>query len=141
MVNYLAVLVAAIAAYVVGFLWYGPVFGKKWMALMGLSEKDKEKAKQKGMAKAYVATFVSMLVMAYVLGSLMGPVLTLFAAYTGLGALTGAVGGAFVWLGFFATTMLGKVFWEGKSWTLYVLDAGHYLVTLVVMGAILGAWR
>ncbi|HLD39833.1 MAG TPA: DUF1761 family protein, partial [Candidatus Nanoarchaeia archaeon] len=35
MANYLAVLVAAIAAYVVGFLWYGPVFGKKWMALMG----------------------------------------------------------------------------------------------------------
>jgi len=107
---------------------------------MGLSEKDKEKAKQKGMTTAYVATFFSMLVMAGVLANLMGPILSVFAKTTGLGALTGAVGGAFVWLGFIATTQLGKVFWEGKSWALYALDAGHYLVTLVVMGAILGAW-
>ena len=132
-VNYLAVLVAAIAAYVVGFLWYGPVFGKKWIVLMGFTEKAMEKAKQKSMIGAYLGTFLSMLVMAYVLA--------IFIGFMGYYPTAGIQVGVVTWLGFIATTMLGKVFWENKSWFLYILDAGHYLVTLVMMGAILGAWR
>ena len=132
-VNYLAVLVAAIAAYVVGFLWYGPVFGKKWIVLMGFTEKAMEKAKQKSMIGAYLGTFLSMLVMAYVLA--------IFIGFMGYYPTAGIQVCVVTWLGFIATTMLGKVFWENKSWFLYILDAGHYLVTLVMMGAILGAWR
>ena len=132
MVNYLAVLVAAVVAHVVGFLWYGPLFGKKWMSLMKLTDKDKEKAKQKGMAKTIIGSFLSTLVMAYILALLVG--------YAGLNPVTGAATGALAWVGFLATSQLGMVFWENKPWSLYFLSTGHYLVTLVVMGAILGAW-
>ena len=132
-VNHFAVLLAAIAAYVVGFLWYGPIFGKKWMALMGFTEKDKEKVKQKGMVKMYAGSFLTTLVMAYVLA--------IFIGFMGYYPTAGIQVGVVTWLGLIATTMLGKVFWESKPWALYVLDAGHYLVTLAIMGAILGAWR
>ena len=132
MVNYLAVLVAAVAAYGLGFLWYGPLFGKKWMQLMNLTDKDKEKAKQKGMVKAYVATFVTTLVTAYVLAW--------FVGYVEMTPAGGAMTGALAWLGFLATSEIGMVFWENKPWALYALNTGHSLLSLVVMGAIVGAW-
>ena len=128
MVNYLAVLVAAVAAHVLGFLWYGPLFGKKWKSLMKVTEKDKHK----GMAKTMVGSFLSTLVMAYVLAW--------FVGYVGLSPMAGAMTGAAAWLGFLATSQMGMVFWENKPWSLYLLSTGHYLVSLVVMGAIVGAW-
>ena len=132
MVNYLAVLVAAVAAYGIGFLWYGPLFGKKWMALMKVSDKDIEKAKQKGMAKSYAITFVTTLVTAYVLAW--------FVAYVGMTPAGGAMTGALIWLGFMATSGVGMVLWDNKPWALYALNMGHSLLSLVVMGLIVGAW-
>ena len=135
---YLAVVIAAVAAQVLGFLWYGPLFGKKWMSLMKFTDKDMEKAKEKGMAKTYLMSFVASLVTAAVLSQLVGPFLTVFGAYTGFSALTGAAGGALVWLGFVATKSLSSVFWEGKSWKLYFLNTAYDLVNLLLMGAIVG---
>jgi|SRR3989344_4496687 len=132
MINYLAVLVAAIAAHVLGFLWYGPLFGKKWMQLMKLTDKDKEKAKQKGMATAMVGSFLSTLVMAGVLAFLVD--------LAGASVANGLMLGFLTWLGFLATSQMGMVFWENKPWALYMLQTGHYLVSLLVMGAILGVW-
>lgn len=137
MVNYLAVVVAAIATHVLGFLWYGPLFGKKWMQLMKLTDKDKEKAKQKGMAKVMVGSFVASLVTAGVLAFLIDQLVVNLAEGNALG---GSLIGALVWLGFVATKALGSVFWEGKSWKLYFLNTAHDLVSLLLMGAILGAW-
>ena len=48
-VNYLSVLVATIAGMVVGFIWYGPLFGKTWIRLTKFSQTDINKAKEKGM--------------------------------------------------------------------------------------------
>jgi len=39
-INYLAVLVAAIASMALGFLWYGPLFGNQWKKLMGFTDKS-----------------------------------------------------------------------------------------------------
>ncbi len=100
---------------------------------MKFTPKAMEKAKQRSMIGAYLGTFLSMLVMAYVLA--------IFIGFMGYYPMAGIQVGIVTWLGFIATTMLGKVFWENKSWALYLLDAGHYLVTLMMMGAILGAWR
>lgn len=44
-VNYLAVLVAAIASMILGYLWYGPLFGNMWKQLMGFTDKDMKKMK------------------------------------------------------------------------------------------------
>ena len=66
-------MVAAVAAHVLGFLWYGPLFGKKWASMMKFTEKNKEKAKGKGMAKLYVLSFIGSLVTAFVLSLFIGP--------------------------------------------------------------------
>lgn len=137
----LGIIIAAVAAQGLGFLWYGPLFGKTWMGLMGLTEKDKEKAKQQGMAKTFVMSFVASLVTATVLNFL--TIESGFVDITGAApALVNALGAmliaALVWLGFVATKSLGSVFWEGRSWKLYFFNTAHDLVSFLVMGAIVG---
>jgi len=61
-------LVAAIAGMLIGAFWYSPLlFGKLWMRLSGLTEKQLNEAKKKGMGKLYFIAFIGILVMSYVL--------------------------------------------------------------------------
>ena len=136
MVNYIAIVVAALAAHVLGYLWYGPLFGKKWMQLMKLTDKDKEKGKHKGMAKLMAISFIGSLVTAAVLSLFIGPGFGDVKS----GMINGAIVAALVWIGFMATKALGGVLWEGKSWKLYFLNVSYDLVSLLLMGVILGAW-
>lgn len=133
-INYLAVIVAAIASMVIGMAWYSPMlFGKQWMELIGISVKDMEAAKKKGMSKTYALAFVSSLVMAYVLAH--------FVDYAMASSLAdGAMAGFWVWLGFVATVSLSSVLWDCKPWKLYFINVGYHLVQLVVMGEILTLW-
>ncbi|HLC90318.1 MAG TPA: DUF1761 domain-containing protein [Candidatus Nanoarchaeia archaeon] len=130
MVNYLAVLVAAVVSFLVGWVWFSkPVFGKVWMSLMGL----KKEPKHEGMAKNLVIGFLGTLVTAYVLAY--------FVDMLGyMTALSGMMVGFWAWLGFVATTTVGGVLWENKPWSLWLLNNGHNLVTLLITGAIVGAW-
>lgn len=132
-VNYLAVLASAVVGMILGALWYGPLFGKRWAKLMEWSEKDIKKAKQKSMAKSYIAAFVGIVVFAYVLALMI----------VNLGAATlaeGFVVAFLLWLGFIATSMLSSVIWEGKRVELYVIGIGHHLVVFLVMSAIFVFW-
>ena len=132
-VNYLAVLAAAAASMVIGFLWYGPLFGKQYMKLMKVDDKKLKAAKKKGMGKSYALTFLTSLITGYVLAN--------FVGYLGAStASEGAVLGFLVWIGFFATTQLGIVIWEGKPVKLYFLKTLNELATLAAMGAILAVW-
>ena len=130
-INLLAVLVAGIASMVVGALWYSQLlFGKIWMQLMGFNEKKLAEAKKKGMAKSYIITFISSLLTAYILAH--------FVKYVQAATIADSLVLAFwIWLGFFATTMLGSILWEGKPLKLYVINILHYLVSLSVMSIIL----
>ena len=129
-INYIAVLVAAVAYMVLGMLWYSPSgFGKKWMRLVGLSKSDLKKQQKKG-KKCMIWAFVAALVMAYVLAFFV----KLVGATT---IVTGAEVGFWAWLGFVATTSMGIVLWEGKPKELYILNNAFYLISLVIMGAIL----
>lgn len=134
MVNYLAVLVAGIASVVVGFLWYGPLFGRTWMKLMNFSSKDMDDAKKKGMAKKYVIMIINTLVMTYILA--------LFLDFTSAVTLSRGILIAFlIWLGFIATITLGSVLWEGKSVKLYFINVIYNLVSIIISGIILTLWR
>lgn len=136
-VNYVAVLVAAVVNMVLGFLWYGPLFGKQWMAMMGWSQADMEKAKAKGMGKSYTIMTIGSLVMAYVLAHS----LVFASTYTAtVGVAAGFMVGFWTWLGFVAPVTVGTVLWDGKPWKLWFLNAGYYLVALVLMGIILAVW-
>lgn len=124
---------------VLGFLWYGPLFGKQWSELMGWGPMTPEKMaemKKKAMP-GYIATFVGALIMAYVLAH----GLTFGNVYLGTGGISGGLQGAFwYWLGFIAPVTIGVVFWDGKPWKLWFINAGYYLVGLLVMGLILALW-
>ena len=133
-INYLAVLAAGVSNMILGALWYGPLFGKMWMRLMGLSDDRLNELKNRGMGKLYASAFLMALVMAFVLAH--------FAAVWGAVTVHGAFLLAFwVWLGFIVTTMINSVLWEGKSMKLYFVNIGYQLVALKVMALILVLWR
>lgn len=136
-VNYVAVLVCAIVAMIIGSLWYGPVFGKQWMALMGITKEQLEKGKKANMTKQYIFLFISTLVMAFVLSHM----LVFASAYMHeTGTSAGLMTGFWNWLGFIAPVTLGSVLWERRPWTLWVLNNAYQLLTLCVMGVILANW-
>lgn len=130
-INYLAVLIAAMASMVVGSIWYAePVLGKKWMALMG---KKKEDIKKDEAMKAIGLSFVLSFVMSYVLAHIID-----YAEATTWSE--GAVTGFWVWLGFVATAMITNALFEGKKMALVWIFLGNSLLTLLAMGIILAVW-
>lgn len=133
-VNLLAVVVAGVLGMAIGAAWYSPMlFGKRWMKESGMTDEDMARAKAKGMGKSYALGLVSALVMAYILA--------MFVHMDGARDVAGGAALAFwLWLGFVATVMLSSVLWENKSWTLYAINAGYYLVSLLVMATVLVLW-
>ena len=127
-VNWVAILISAVAAMVLGFVWFGPMLlGKQWMKEAGVTEAQAKKANGTTM---YVLMFVAAVVEAYVLSIVLG----LMGTLTLMSAATGAF---WVWLGFIAATMVGSVLAEGKSWTYFAIVAGYQLVLVVIMSAII----
>ncbi len=133
-VNYLAVFAAAVSSMIIGSLWYGPIFGKKWMALSGISMGS---GKPSGMGKSYALMFVGSLVTAYALSHF----LVFASAYMNAsGASAGIMAGFWAWLGFIAPVTLGSVLWERKPWSLWVLNNAYRRLSLLVAGVILALW-
>jgi len=137
-INWLAVVVCVVVAMVVGFVWFGPkTFFPMWWKAIGKPE-NAEPGSGMSMALMWplvvIAAFVEavfMSLMVHAMGSMMPGGATL---------ASGATAGFFLWLGFVATTSLtNKLFANQlKAW---VLEMGSHLVTMVLMGAILGAWH
>lgn len=133
-VNYLAVLVAAILNMALGALWYSPaVFGKAWMELVGITP-EAAQTRMAGMRRAYSLTFVASFLMAYALARVLW-----YAKVTTVGG--GVMIGLLAWIGFVATTHGTNCLFEGKPFRLFTINTGYYLVTLVIMGALLAVWR
>lgn len=135
-INYFAVLASAVASFVLGFLWYEPLFGKQWKALMGFTDESMKAMKMMPL-QATIGGFIASLVMAYVLAHS----LVFAAAYLGVsGIKAGLQGGFWNWLGFVAPVTLGAILWEGKPWKLWFLNNAYWLLSLLIMGAILALW-
>lgn len=129
-VNYVAVLISALASMVIGFAWYSPVlFGKPWMKYAKLDEKKLKKA-QKTMPKTYGVSLLATLVTAYALALLLNATLVVDI---GEGLMVSGV----IWLGFVTTTMLTSVLFAEMPWGLFLINSGYQLVSFLVMGAIL----
>ncbi len=135
-INYWAVLGAAVASFVLGALWYGPVFGKPWIRLMGFTP-ESMKAMKMTPTKAMIGIFIGSLLTSYVLAH----AIVFGIAYTGIaGALGGMMAGFYYWLGFALPLTATAYLVEGKSAKLWFLNAAYYLVSFLIAGAILGAW-
>lgn len=138
-VNYWAILACGVGAMVLGTLWYGPLFGRQWMAIMGITQADMEAAQKDktAMYKSYGIMFAGALVMAFVLarGIAFGN------AYLGADDVgTGLISAFWFWAGFVAPVTLGPVLWEKKPWTLWFVNAGYYLALLLAMAVIITLW-
>ncbi|MBI3366671.1 DUF1761 domain-containing protein [Candidatus Roizmanbacteria bacterium] len=137
-VNYLAVVGAAVVSMIIGSLWYGPLFGKLWMKEMGMGKQKMNDAMKNGMAKTYGLMFLGSLVMSFVLAHA-----TIFAAsyFKIEGVTAGLMSGFWNWLGFVAPVTLGSFLWEGKSFKLWLMNNGYYLMTLLAMGTVVSVWK
>ena len=137
-ISYLAVLVAAVAGWLVGAVYY-TVFSAPWMAAQGKTKEDfrREMEGKSGAAKAFpfVGAFVAEVIMAWMLAGVLG--------HLGSGQVTlmnGVISGAFLWFGFVLTTVAVNNMFAGKKAALTVIDSLHWLAVLVVMGGVIGAF-
>ena len=134
-INYWTVVTAAAANVFVGFLWYGPLFGKTWASMAGVDLSKRPPGSK--IAKSMFFMIAGSLIMAWVLDHAL-----IFANfYLGSsGPASGLMVGALNWLGFIVPVTLGVVLWENKPWKLFILNAAYYLAALCLMGLILAAW-
>lgn len=131
-INVWAVLVAGLASFIIGWLWYGPLFGKLWMELHGFTP---EKLREGGglpmpfiMIVNYVATALAALSIAMFIGA---------EATMSFGIFAGLMIAIF-WIG---TSRLNDVLYERQPFKLYLINLGYNVVIYVIMGAVLGAWH
>ena len=131
-INYAAVAVIVILLHVLGFLWYGPILGDKWMALVGLDAAVVE-ANPPG-AYIWISNFIATVI----------PVVVLAWLFTKLGvesAVQGALYGLILAFSFnFLARMTSNLFAQAPyelSW----ITGGFDMVAMTLTGLILGAWR
>jgi len=132
-INPLAVLAAATANVVMGAMWYNApfMFNRVWLANIGKT------------AAQVQADFSILKLLVAVIGALViAVILAVFIAWAEADTLLkGALVGGLAAIGFSAATSGIKGAFEGRPLTLWLINAGHDIVTLVIMGALLGLWH
>lgn len=130
-INLTATIVAALLSMVVGFVWYSTQgFGKPWMKETGLKMKDAEQ----GSGSGYALTMAGALVEAFVLAH--------FIDFTNSTTwVDGAVTGMWIWVGFVAYALGVNYIFAKRSFNLWLIDSGYFLVLLMLQGAVLAVWR
>jgi Protein of unknown function (DUF1761) len=134
--NYLAVLLAALASFAFGAVWYGAL-AKPWLAARDLAPGVPPAARLGPIPLAYLLALLAELVMAWMLA---GVLLHLARGGLAPSPRTGAIAAGFLWLGFVATTLIVNHAFQGAKTTLTLIDGGHWLGVLLLQGTILGAW-
>ncbi|MCX6154947.1 MAG: DUF1761 domain-containing protein [Candidatus Kapabacteria bacterium] len=138
-INMAAVLVSVVANYIIGAIWYMPLFGKIWGREMGYDPnmKPDKKLMYKGMIYMIIGNFLFAWVFAhnteawrFVPG--MNEMSTFSKAFSSA---------FFTWLGFYLPGFLSSTVWERKSWTLFFINSSYQFIALIVVSMILTYWR
>jgi hypothetical protein len=134
-ISMVAILVAVVANFFVGFLWYTPLFGKAWAKEMGIdmTVKPPGSVMARGMIMMVIGTFFQAYVFAHNIGawtyvpgtSTMSPIESILMA------------SVFTWLGFYMPVDLNRVAWEKASWKLFAINTGYHFVSVLVAATIL----
>lgn len=130
-INFPAVFVAALSAFFIGWIWYGPLFGRQWMKLHGFTQADIQKGilpMPAIMGINYLATVLAAFSLAMFLGAEADFTFGIFA-------------GLMIAIFWIATSRLNDVLYERKPMGLFWINVGYNVVIYVVMGAIIGAWK
>jgi Protein of unknown function (DUF1761) len=130
-VNYFAVVIATLAGFGLGAVWY-MILSRPWLHAVGKTEAE---LKKEGPAQAlpFVIALVALFVMALMLAGVMGHI-------GDISIRGGAISGFFVWLGFVITTMGVNHAFSGAPTKLTLIDGGYWLAVLLIQGAVIGAF-
>ena len=140
-VNHLALAACVVLGMFVGFLWFGPLFGKSWAKHMGMEDMPQPDGGQ--MAKSMLLFALGNLLIAFVLvHSLEVWRPSVWGVGTDQPSYIYALNGAlFTWIGFFIPLQIGRVAWEKRGWGLVAINASFDLVRLLIFAFILAYWR
>ena len=130
--NYLAILIAAVACFLFEAGWYS-YFLQAWLAGIGRTQQLLDHT---GVNQAF--QFGTALVSAAVIATAISCVTQLTGPQT---ALRGIKVAALLWLGFVLTTWSTEYVFEVRPWSLLGINAGFWLLGMILMGAIVGAWK
>lgn len=131
--NFWAICAGAVASFVLSGVWYTFLFGKPWLAALGISYEDVEDSGIP-MGRALMGTLVASFLAS-------GCLALLFSGWEAPPWHEVFVIAGLVWLGFSMTPMLKRAFWEDRPWTLIAIDGGFELVSILSIAAIVVAWR
>lgn len=133
-INYIAVMLATLSTLVVGFIWYAPpVFGRVWMREARVNPTGGRKS---AVRPVIVSTLVSFLT-AWVLA---GATWLAYDFYEGSFLVNALLTAVILWAGFTAARFVVHDQFDNRTWKLTALNAGHDLVTVLVMALIIGVW-
>ena len=136
-INYIAVVVAGVASFAFGAVYY-MTLARPWMAAIGKTE---EQVKSESSPVVYIVAIISQLVMAFMLAGVLGHMIPLGSGDAAAPSVTlanGLITGFCIWLGFVLTTMLINHGFQGQKRALSVIDGGHWLGVLFLQGAVIG---
>ena len=129
-INWLSVIVATLASFAVGSLWYsGALFGKAWQKDLGLSD---EKIRSANMGAIFGSAFVLQFISVLILELFIGKDASL--SY-------GLTAGLLVGIGWVATSFGTNYLYARKTFRLFLIDAGYFVVFFSLAGLILGVWK
>lgn len=129
-VNYLAIAVAVVAAFIVSNAWY-IVFGEQYAELSAAARAAA--GARPPLGKILVELARSLVVAAVLAGFAAGLGVTTWAGALGLGLVT--------WIGFPVVLLAGSVQWENVPWRLAAIHAGDWLVKLLLISCLVSLWR
>lgn len=136
-VNYGAIVVGAIASMIIGGVWYGPLFGRTWMKIIGVNPDSAEERKtmQKGVGLLYGIQFVLTLFQVLVLAHLI-------ADTTRVGGIERSL---WIWAAFVVPTLAGTIMWTSEKGGMkrlrFFIQGGYQLIVFVVYGVLLQLWK
>ncbi|WP_339763696.1 DUF1761 domain-containing protein [uncultured Hoeflea sp.] len=126
--NYLAILVAAIVAFIIGAIYYGAL-GKRWMKAAGIDPSGPKPA----MAGLLINSFIMELILAFVTAGVIGHL-----GFDQVNLLNGVISGLVIWAGFIFTTLSINQRYQGFGWDLTLIDGLHWLLVMIGIGATIG---
>jgi hypothetical protein len=136
-INYLAILVCGVLSMVIGSIWYGPLFGKKWMEICGVNSADLEvrKKMQKEAGLLYGVQFVLTLFQVLVLAHLIADTVK----------VSGLERSLWIYVAFVMPIIAGCSMWTAepakRKWARFLIQSGYQLVLFVMFGIILTVWK
>ena len=127
--NWLAIIVATAVGFIIGAIWYGPLFGDAWLSAIGKTADQIQPS-----PAPFVISFFTALITAIVLAMLIN---ALDVSTLGGGVVLGLLAG----VGFIATAMASDAAFGDTGLRLWLIQSGYRVLYSVVMGAILAVWR